>query len=278
MTRIKKILIVAKQNKLGLKMAMKAGKELGKYIDDIHFDPSTAIRFRKLGTPIKKFDGDLIITIGGDGTFLRTAAYSKVPILPVKIEGHGFLCTCDFKEFLENLSRLHKKDFFLLERMRLKCTRTKKGRFARILHKSMTMAINEIVFARKRPSKILNIEFTIDDVNFEMRGDGILFSTPAGSTAYSASAGGSLIDPNLDVIKIVPLYPFFSKIKPMVIPAGKSIYVKIRHGECAVIIDGHEGEYMKGENEFIIEKGEPIKIAAFEEKNFYQRFKEEFLE
>lgn len=271
------ILIVAKQNKNGIKMALKLEKMLKNYTDDIHFDRSTALRFRKAGFSIKKFNGDIVITVGGDGTFLWTAQQTNVPILPVKIEGHGFLCTCNFKELTQNLERLAKKDYRIIEKMRLRCIKEKTGLIDRILHKSYPPAMNEVVFGRKRPSKILEVEFRVDGTTFDFVGDGILFSTPSGSTAYNASAGGPVVDPDLEVISIAPLYPFFSNIKPIIVPANKKIEVEIKNGDCALILDGHGGEYVKARTRFIVEKGKPVKVISISEQNFYKKLKDEFL-
>ncbi|MBI5347365.1 MAG: NAD(+)/NADH kinase [Candidatus Aenigmarchaeota archaeon] len=281
-------LIVAKQNQLGLKMAQKLEKELTKkfrsHIADcsIQFDPSTAKRLKKRGMSIKKFSGDMLITVGGDGTMLWASHQTNVPILPVKIEGHGFLCTVDFESLLKNLDKLITKEYTVTERLRIKCNKIKYDRiekyFSRIFPRIYPMSLNEIVFARKRPSKILNVEFVIDDVAFRFSGDGLMFSTPSGSTAYSLSAGGSIIDPSLDVITITPLYPFFSNIKPMVIPASKQIILKVTAGDCSIIVDGHGGEYVKADSEFLIEKGEPLKVINLEEHNFYKKFRTQFLQ
>ncbi|MBI2076583.1 MAG: NAD(+)/NADH kinase [Candidatus Aenigmarchaeota archaeon] len=275
-----RILIVAKQNKAGIHAARKLEKLLKEYTEDIHFDLSTVKKAREAkGTPVRKFDGDFVITVGGDGTLLWTAQQTNKPILPVRIEGYGFLCTADFKELVENIKKLINRDFSIQERMRLSCTKVTKGKIERYLRlrRSYPAAANEIVFARKRPSKILTIEFTIDDTVFEFSGDGILISTPHGSSAYAASAGGPLVDTSLDVISVVPLYPFYSKIKPFIMPASKKIHVKIKAGECAVIMDGHGGDYVSSEADFLIEKGEPLRIVSLFKSSFYERFKKKFM-
>lgn len=286
MKRSKKIhiLIAAKQNKIGLKMAKKLERILKEKIDDIRFDPSTAGKLKKFsrkGMAIKKFNGDMVITLGGDGTMLLTAPQARVPILPVRIEGYGFLCTADFRDIVRNLNTIAKRKYTITKRMRLRCRKISRGKIEKyiekILHKDYPLSLNEIVFARKRPSKILEIEFKIDDTTFSFVGDGLMIYTPAGSTAYSTSAGGSLIDPRLEAVGIVPLYPFFSKLKPMIIPADKKIEIKVTGGECALIIDGHGGDYVKEGSEFIIDKGEPVRIINLFESKFYERFKEKFL-
>lgn len=274
---LKDILIVAKQNKAGIRMARKLENMLKPYAVSIHFDRSTALRLRKRGLSVKRFDGDLVITVGGDGTLLWTAHQTRLPILPVKIEGHGFLCTCSFKELAENLSRLLRGDYTITERMRLQCYRETRGILDKMLHKPYPPALNEIVFGRKRPSKMLEIEFRIDDTVIDFSGDGLLISTPSGSTAYNASVGGPILDPDLNAVTIVPINPFFSTIKPKVVPAGKRIEVLVRHGECSLIVDGHAGDYFKDNTKFVVEPGEPLKIASLVQKNFYQKFREEFL-
>ena len=106
-----------------------------------------------------------------------------------------------------------------------------------------------------------------------MIGDGVMFSTPSGSTAYSSSAGGAMIDPSIEVIGITPLYPFFSKIKPMVVPKDKKIEISIAGGDCALVIDGHGGEYVKKNSTFMIEAATPVKIVTLFEQNFYEKVK-----
>lgn len=275
---LREVLIVAKQNKTGLKMAVKLERMLRPYVRSMHFDRSTGLRLRKRGISIKRFEGDLIITVGGDGTLLWTAHQAKVPILAVKIEGHGFLCNCTFKELEQNISRLLKGDYMITEKMRLNCYRETKGILDRFLSKPYPPALNEIVFGRKRPSKILKMEFKIDGTPIVFSGDGLLISTPAGSTAYNASAGGPIIDPELRAISIVPINTFFSKVMPKVVPADKKIEITVLSGECSVIVDGHGGDYVKAKDKFVVETGRPLQLASLTEHKFYDKLKAEFLE
>lgn len=272
---VNSVMIVAKQNKIGMQSARKLEKLLERKVREIHFDRSTALRLRKLGASIRKFNGDLVITLGGDGTFLWTAHKTSIPVLPVRLEGQGFLCSCNFKQLTDNIDMILNKEYTITERMRLKCSKVRTGKiekYMQVLHPTdYPLALNEIAFGRKRPSKTLNIEFKIDNVVFDMIGDGVMFSTPSGSTAYSSSAGGAMIDPSLEVISIIPLYPFFSKIKPMVVPKDKKVEVDIRGGDCALIIDGHGGEYLKSKAKFLIEAAEPAKIVNIAPQNFYEK-------
>ena len=278
---IQSVLIVAKQNKTGVKSAIKLERMLKNKVKQVHFDRSTAIRLHRLGQSIRKFNGDLIITLGGDGTFLWTAHKTNVPILPVKLEGQGFLCSCNFKQLMDNLDRILKRDYIITERMRLKCTKITPGKLQKymsaIRHSNYPLALNEIAFGRKRPSKTLYVEFKIDGVVFDMIGDGVMFSTPSGSTAYSSSAGGAMVDPSLEIISIVPLYPFFSKIKPMVVPKDKKIEVTVEGGDCALIIDGHGGDYIRPKTTFLIEAATPVKIVGIVQQNFYEKVRKNLM-
>ncbi len=273
---VQKVLIVAKQNKVGIAAAKKVERLLKNKVKEIHVDNSTALKMRRRGATIRKFRGDLVITLGGDGTFLWTAHKVNVPILPVKLEGQGFLCSCNLKQFTDNLDKILKKDYEIVERMRLNCSKVTKGRLAKYMksiHGDYPLALNEIAFARKRPSKILAIEYKIDDVVFDMIGDGVMFSTPSGSTAYHSSAGGAMIDPSLSVISIVPLYPFFSKVKPKIIPHDKKVEVTVKNGDCALVIDGHGGDYVKRNTKFVIETTKPVKVVKIVEQNFYEKIR-----
>jgi len=276
-----RILISAKQNAVGLRAAKRLHKELVKF-SDVEFDPSTAKKLKKFrgrGTAIKKFDGDLIISLGGDGTFLWTGYQARVPILPVRLEGYGFLCSVNFKELIKNMEMLQKKNYRIIPQMRLQCTKSRKGIIDRIFRGTYPLSINEIAFARKRPSKILDIEMSIAGCPpMRFAGDGVMFATPAGSTAYSASAGGAVLDPHLDAVIIVPLYPFNSKVKPIVVPANKKIHITVKSGDCALIVDGHSGDYFKADSEFVVEKAEPIKVVHFGENRFYDKFKKVFID
>ena len=277
----KKILIVSKQTKHGLEKSKELIRLLEKKNIEVFMEPTSARKLKKKSFQIKKFDGNVIITIGGDGTLLLTASQTNVPILPVRIGGYGFLCTIDFDDLIKNLDKLINLDFYVEERLRLKCKRNIGGNIekymSKIWKKEYPHSLNEIVFTRKRPSKIMEVEFTIDGQSFTFVGDGLLISTPSGSTGYHSSAGGSMADPSMKLISITPLYPFFSKLKPLIIPSEKKIKVKVKRGEISLIIDGHSGDYFGPHADFLIEKGEPSKIINLIENNFYEKVKNRFL-
>ena len=251
-----KILVVAKQNEKCIKSADKLKKNLN---HEVVFDPLTGKKLNKKSENIDKFDGDFVITLGGDGTFLWTAQHTDKPILPVRAEGFGYLCSIDFDKLINDVKIIEKHKITERTRLSVKCKNL-----------NAPDATNEIVFTRQRPSKIINIKIIIDKTRFEFKGDSILFSTSVGSTAYASSVGGCVIDPNIDIINIVPISPFNSKIKPIVVPIDKKIYAEMDSGIIA--IDG-QWEKMFINGKFTIQKGKSLKLITFEDA-FYRKLKE----
>ena len=256
------ILIVAKQNPVCFEAARKLESCLKKEGHVLAFDSTTSRKIKKKGEKIEKFRGDMVISLGGDGTFIYASQKTRLPILPVRVEGFGYLSTIDFDELLSHPFLL--KDGKVVERSRLRIS----GSGLRA-----PPAINEIIFVRKIPSKIISISLEIDGAKFVWRGDGVIISTPSGSTAYALSAGGSTIDPRLEAMEIVPILPFNSTMKPMVIPDSKKVVLSADSG--FILIDG-SWEKLVSRKKFVIEKGDPVRVVSFGE-NFYRKFHEKFM-
>lgn len=255
-----KILLVPKQNDLCIGAAQKLEDALKRKKQEIIYDATTGDKLGKVSEKIEDFTGDIVITLGGDGTFLYAAPKTTKPILPVRIEGFGFLTTIDFEELIKKEEPL--KDLIIIEKPRLQ-----------IEGIGAPPAVNEIMLVREIPSKIINIGFSINRTEFSFRGDGVIFATPSGSTAYALSAGGSVIENSIDAIEIVPIFPFNSKFRPMVIPASHTIELYVESG--LIIVDGAWEK--KIENKRLkISKGRPVRVAAFGE-DFYEKYKEKFL-
>lgn len=256
-----KILIVSKQNTKCLK-ATKSLYYALKKDNYVIVDNTTGKKLKMPFQKIEDFLGNLVITLGGDGTFIYAAHKAKVPILPVRIEGFGYLTTIDFKNLLKNPDILKKGKII------------KRSRILVSGKDDFPLSVNEIVFVKDIPSKIIKIKFEIDGVEFEYKGDGIIFSTPAGSTAYALSAGGAVFGESINAIEIVPILPFNSKLKPLLIPSNKKIIV---HAEsCMMIIDGLKERRIISEK-ILLEKGDPIRIMDFGE-NFFSKYREHFLD
>lgn len=149
----------------------------------------------------------LLMCLGGDGTFL-TAVHDYLsqdtPIIGVNLGSVGFLAEIKPQDTLQALTRIFKGDYKTEKRMLLQSTCFSRDGTEKI----SAVALNDIVVTRGGISRILNLDLFIDDVLVEkLPGDGVIISTPTGSTAYSLSAGGPIIEPNLEVMLITPLNP-----------------------------------------------------------------------
>ncbi len=249
------MMIVAKQDRENLKKA----KNLGNYFNNVVYDINTAEKIGESGSTLEKFKDGVIITLGGDGTLLWASRDAISPILPVRTGGVGFLCTTDYLTLIKHIEDVKNGKYFIREVGRLRCN-------------DHHPALNEIVIARRNISKIFNLVITIGKEEFEMKGDGIIFSTSLGSTAYAHSAGGPVIDPILNVINMVLVSPLFPKIGALVFPIEREVTVRaLKDG--ILVIDGQWEEEFKHGEKFIIREGEPLKLILFSEDKFYSKLK-----
>lgn len=186
-------------------------------------------------------DSDIIITIGGDGTILRygkLAARLEKPLLGINTGRLGFMATLESNE-LERLSLLTKKQYKISRRMMINAELvTKEGR------RSFN-ALNDVVLFKSGASKLP--EYIVSNNKTEVsriRADGLIISTPTGSTAYSLSAGGPIIDPELECFEVTSLCPHTLFSRPMIFSAGAVITVRYKGYENSSVyftVDGGEG-------------------------------------
>lgn len=189
---------------------------------------------------IRVNDLDRIIVLGGDGTMLRAArSYGQlgIPFLGVNMGTVGFLSSIEVYEFDDYLDQYLQGDYSLDTRMMLEVKVYENDELIRTAY-----CLNELIIRSGIP-KMVTINYCIDEhVCTTYKGDGLIIATPAGSTAYSLSAGGPIVDPELEVILITPIsgYTFFAfGQKPVVISADKNITVMPPPGNDLVIsLDG----------------------------------------
>ncbi|MDZ5252761.1 NAD(+)/NADH kinase [Clostridium sp. LIBA-8841] len=214
---------------------------------------------------------DLLIVLGGDGTLLGVARkFSTVidtPILGINIGNLGFLVTAEISELEEALYRIRIGDYKVEERMLLSCTI--EGATC-----SEERALNDIVVARGTLSRMAQYEvFINDELYATFKGDGVIISTPVGSTAYSFSAGGPLIMPDLQIISIVPICAHTPNSRPMIIDGNNTIRVKplINESDVFVTIDGQKALKLEKHNEVLIKKAkEFFRIISFDNKSYFK--------
>ncbi len=176
---------------------------------------------------------DFVVTVGGDGTVLRAlgAMNPPVPILGVNTGRVGFLADVEPPDAVDALDEALQG--FQVER---------RGRLAvEVNGEPLPPALNETVIVTSRPAKIMAFDVYHDGDEVEsMRSDGVVVATPTGSTAYSMSAGGPLVDPRVDARLVVPLAPFRINVAPWVLGMdGETTVVPTRiEKNASVVVDG----------------------------------------
>jgi len=208
-----------------------------------HFKEEDAI-------PLEEFDVDFIIAIGGDGTILRIEHKTKkdIPILSINMGTLGFLTEVEPSETFFAINRILEGDYYIDERIKLRTYINGENK--------VPDALNEVAILTGVPGKIIHLRYYIDGgLADEVRADGLVVSTPTGSTGYAMSAGGPFVDPRLDTIIIVPLLPLPKTSVPMVVPGDSKVDVRlITNREIVMAIDGQYYEYLPPDVEISIKK------------------------
>lgn len=217
----------------------------------------------------KKIDGlDLIFVFGGDGTLLYAASLvgeKGIPILGVKIGGLGFLTEVKEQELFDMVEKAVCQNLLTEERMLLKAEVKGKGSF---------IALNDIAIGKGIVSRMIEIEINVDGYDLtSIRADGIIVSTPTGSTAYCLAANGPIVHPRLHALIIVPVAAHSLTLRPLVIPAESKITLKVsgKAGEAHLVIDGREGmRVMEKDVVKVMKAQKPLRLVASPTMNYYE--------
>ena len=207
-------------------------------------------------------NADVVITIGGDGTILRALENIDKPIFAINSGGMGFLTESNPENAIGGLNRIIDGKYNIEERAKLK---------AIVDGKRLPDAANEVTVQTAKIAKMIHLEIYVDDELLETFGaDGVIISTSTGSTSYSLSAGGPIVDPAVNAMVITPLAPFKLSTRPWVIPLNKKISVKLlpKSKDSKIVIDGESAQSITLDSK--------IEINASEKKARFVRFGESF--
>jgi len=187
-------------------------------------------------------DLDIIIVLGGDGTLLHIAeqaARYSIPVLGINLGNLGFLTELTENETVDALKYILGNQVIIENRLMLK---------ARIIRDTEAdeyrYALNDVVINKNVVDRILNLSTTADEHYITTyRADGLIFSSPTGSTAYNLSAGGPLVYPGLATILVTPICPFMLSSRPIILPSDKVIRTRLetinKNENAQIIIDGN---------------------------------------
>jgi len=250
-----------------VKKACSTASSIYKFLKDngeIFADIKTAEVLNLKGYSLEEINkkADIVVTAGGDGTVLRALEKIEKPIFAVNSGGMGFLCEEESKYAKEGIQRVIDGEYNVEERAKLKVT---------VDGKRLPDAANEITVQTARIAKIMYLQIFVENELIETFGaDGVIVATPTGSTSYSLSAGGPILDPAVNAMVIAPIAPFKLAARPWVVPLKKKIGIKLLHKskESYIVIDGESPQKITCDSKII--------ITGSEKKARFVRFGESF--
>jgi NAD+ kinase len=241
---------------------------------DVCLDYATADKLNDRGPCAAKGDlgrrSDLLITFGGDGTLLSLArqAPAGVPILGVNMGTLGFLTEIRVEEFPVILERVLAGDFTTESRVTFDVVVRGEGREPRTYRVLNDATINKSALAR-----IIEMRVTVSGAFVStFRADGLIVSTPTGSTAYNLSAGGPIVYPTMGAVVITPICPHMLSNRPIVLPDDLEVEIEIatKNQEIFLTLDGQEGVPISERDRVSVRKsGETVLLVQSPDKNYF---------
>jgi NAD+ kinase len=215
---------------------------------------------------------DALLTLGGDGTLLRGARIISphpVPILGINLGRLGFLTCCNADQLSSALMRFARNDYLAEKRMALQARVLDQRGVAR----QEWIALNDVVLNKGGFARVVTVRVAADGEMIAVySADGVVLSTPTGSTAYSLSAGGTVVYPTLDTILVTPVSPHTLAIRPMLLPASMDVTLQADDGpeELLVTIDGQVGTNLhSGETLSVRRAKNDVLIVRFPGTGFF---------
>jgi NAD+ kinase len=215
---------------------------------------------------------ELLVCLGGDGTFLKVArkVYMKeLPILGINLGNLGFLTEVDRNDIDLAIDQLFNNKYEIEERMMLEAVIYRKGE-----EPVYDIALNDAVITRGAVSRIIHVKTYVNKVFVDsFPGDGLIVSSPTGSTAYSLSAGGPIVEPDTNLLLITPICPHILYSRSFVINADSVVSAVVDEDfqhNALVALDGQEGHEIKGGDMVEVRKSPyTIKLVKMNSRNFF---------
>jgi NAD+ kinase len=229
------------------------------------FEKDTAKSLGVAGRTIPESGADAVIVVGGDGTILRTIQKMdrQIPVIGINWGEVGFLADLEPSDALEFIKKMS-RGFPVEERMRISLSRD---------NTCFGNALNEALIVTTRPAKMLKFSVIIDGVTTEQfRADGLLISTPTGSTAYAMSAGGPIVDPRIQGFLLVPLAPYLLSSRPHLISSDRNLEVKLESSKSAnLVIDGQKTVELGTSMTMMVKRSECPALFVDIRRNFFEK-------
>lgn len=243
------------------------------HVGEVLYHEVLAEQLNKEGYTIKEMEGchlDFIMTIGGDGTILRLLQKTNMKILGMNTGRVGFLTAKDLPEINKTLDMIEKGEYFIDERIKLEVILN--GEVKGECTNEATVHTDKI--AKMRAFKVYQDGMELDS----FRADGLIVSTPTGSTCYAMSAGGPIVDPEVEAFVVVPISPYKLTTKPYVVPVNKQIHVKlVEEKPCLLVLDGQKELKVSSDDEIYFSLSEKRARFISFEKDFYKRIRKKLV-
>ena len=222
------------------------------------------------GKPDLPPQSDLIVVLGGDGTLLsmaRAVGDLGVPLLGVNLGGLGFLTATTLDKMIPALEAFVAGRMAIDERMMLTARLVRNGQ-----RLGEYAALNDLVITKSAMSRIINLSVSVEgQYATAYRADGLIISTPTGSTAYSLSAGGPILFPTMDAVVLTPICSHTLTNRPIVLPAAHRIEVTLRTDqEVMLTVDGQVGVALREDDTVEVRKAAArVRLARFPQTDFF---------
>jgi NAD+ kinase len=219
---------------------------------------------------------DLVVSLGGDGTMLRAAREATkraVPLLGVNLGRMGFLASAEAGNLKVAVEALQSGDYTIELRMLLDGAATIGGEPL-----ATATALNEIVVEKPTPSRVIDVEvFVGEEEVARYTADGFIISTSTGSTAYSLSAGGPVVEPELNVMVLTPVCPHSIRWRSVVVGPARPVTVRLMDGGGALSADGqHVVQLPSGAAVTVQPHREALRLVRLGDRGFFVRFQSRF--
>ena len=231
--------------------------------------------FRKdnCGLPcVERVHVDMALSIGGDGTLLgvcRRFTNQNVPVCGINIGTLGFLADIETQELESHLAKILSGEYNIERRLLLAAYVNNE-----LGEKFLGQAINDVVIAKGGAARMLNLGLYINQTHLmDYKADCLIVSSPTGSTAYSLSAGGPILNPTIRGVLLTPICAHTFQIRPLVVGENDLIRLKIGNvlQDVIVTLDGQESFYVQPGDEIIVKKAKSTaQIVKFEDKDYYK--------
>ena len=225
------------------------------------------------GDSLETSNVDFIFSLGGDGTLLRGARMSctrGVPILGINLGHLGFLSAAGPDMAVVALSQVYHGQYVVEQRRALSVRIGDAG--------APQLAVNDVVVHKGGVARVIRLSVTVDGESVgTYSADGIIVSTPTGSTAYSMSAGGPIVVPSVDAFVITPICPHTLAVRPLVVQATSTIALRVldpvpRPEDLLVSLDGQSTGHLAPRQDVTVVKAlQPVLLAQIGDESFYKR-------